>query len=102
MKLWKVQVIGNVYVVAPNQREAEAFAEMEPDVLFDAKLSARASAARRADVSKGELSTFPLRTDADADEMRVSDWLTQMEQEEADARAQAEFMKRQLPLPFTE
>lgn len=100
MKLWRVEVRGNVYVVAPTAREAEAFATMEPDILFDAPLSATAHMARRAGVSAQDLGSIPFRSDADADEMTVASWLTQMEEEEKSARELAEFMKKQIPLPF--
>jgi hypothetical protein len=101
-RLYRVRIESSVIVLANSAKEAEEQAreglvEMDPDVG-----AVTAYQTSRNDLRKPELSYKPYVV-CDLDPVKnqsVEQWLIEIEAEEKEMKAEVEFQKKQIPLPF--
>lgn len=100
LRLYEVEVTVRVMVLAANKREAERFAERDgadciSDSLHDASAFAHEPKALDADLAN----TLPWH-DEDVPDRTCAEWLAEIQAADAQAKREAEFAARQVPLPL--
>ena len=101
MRLWEVEVTVCVMVLAATRDEAERFAERDEDsCVSDSLRDAGSASAHEPKVLDTDLAdTLPWH-DEDVPDRTCAEWLALIRETDAQAKREAEFAARQVPLPL--